>query len=97
MEMHLALFIHDTRDIEDRTDPQPRWLAHLFAAIATAGSALRAELRARRAAAELASLDDHMLRDIGVGRSEIQTVVRRPTASAAQHIWWRRSRQVGRN
>jgi len=77
MEMPMALFIHDAREIEDRTNPQSRWLIPLFAVIARAGSVVQAELRARRDAAELASLDDRMLCDMGVSRSEIQRLVRR--------------------
>lgn len=37
----------------------------------------RAGVQARRAVRELASLDDRMLRDIGISRCDIQRVVRR--------------------
>jgi len=36
------------------------------------------EWAARRAARELSQLDDHMLRDIGIARSQIDYAVRRP-------------------
>jgi uncharacterized protein YjiS (DUF1127 family) len=76
----------------DRARPQSAWPLRLFAALARASSGVRAELRARRAAAELASLDDRMLRDIGVSRCEIQSLVRRPIVSAQTQPlgWWRR-------
>jgi len=81
METHSAQFLHGTQGIKDRTRPQFHWLIRKFAAIARAASADQAELRARRDAAELASLDEHMLRDIGVRRSEIHSLVRRSIAS----------------
>ena len=46
-------------------------LMRFLAALSRAISAAQAELRAHRAAAELANLDDRMLRDIGISRSEI--------------------------
>src|SRR5262249_55090133 len=67
---------------QDRPRPQSRWPLRLLEALARTTSAVQAELRARRTAAELANLDDRMLRDIGVSRSEIQSLVRRPIASA---------------
>ena len=67
-----------THDIDARLRPSPRWPVRLLAALARARSTVLAELRARRAAAELASMDDHMLRDMGVSRSEIDRIVRRP-------------------
>jgi uncharacterized protein YjiS (DUF1127 family) len=39
-------------------------------------SAIRAELRVRRAVAELATMDDDTLRDFGIGRGEIESIVR---------------------
>jgi uncharacterized protein YjiS (DUF1127 family) len=41
-------------------------------------AAVAAELAARRAITELASMNDHMLRDLGITRSEIVNAVRRP-------------------
>jgi len=37
---------------------------------------VKEELRKRRAIAELAGMDDRTLRDIGIGRSEIESAVR---------------------
>jgi uncharacterized protein YjiS (DUF1127 family) len=61
----------------------PRWsrsapFAWLFASLFRLSLTLRAELKARRAIAELAVMDDRMLRDIGIGRSEIERAVREP-------------------
>ncbi len=43
-------------------------------------TAIEAELAARQAATELASMNDHMLRDLGISRCEIENAVRRPRA-----------------
>jgi uncharacterized protein YjiS (DUF1127 family) len=56
--------------------PGPGWPERIGEALSRLGSALKAELRARRAAAELATMDDRTLRDIGISRSEIDYVVR---------------------
>jgi uncharacterized protein YjiS (DUF1127 family) len=61
----------------------PRWsrpalFGWLFASLFRLSLTLRAELKARRAIAELAVMDDRMLRDIGIGRSEIERAVREP-------------------
>ena len=40
-------------------------------------TAIEAELAARQAIAELASVSDYMLRDLGINRSEIEDAVRR--------------------
>ena len=82
MVMHSAQFFRRTRGINAQARRQSRWLMRLFAALAKARSAVHSELRARRDAAELASLDDRMLRDIGISRSEIDSLVRRPVARA---------------
>ena len=65
-----------TATTSDRTRLRSRWTGLLFAILSQVAAALTAELRARRAAAELAAMDDRMLRDIGVSRSEIERVVR---------------------
>ena len=56
--------------------PPLRWASHLVAALQRLRSAIEAERQARRAVIELERLDDRMLRDIGIDRSEIDRVVR---------------------
>ena len=77
MEMHTARSLHSMHGIDARSRGQSRWLRRLLGTLSRVRSALHAELRARRDAAELASMDDRMLRDIGISRCEIDTVVRR--------------------
>src|SRR5215468_6702180 len=89
MVMHSAQF--RTQGINAEARLQSRWLMCLFAALAKARSAIQSELRARRNAAELASMDDRMLRDIGISRSEIYSLVRGPIAGArGAHLGWQR-------
>jgi|SRR5215470_9570708 len=82
MVMHSAQFFRRTKGINAEARLQSRWLMRLFAALAKARSAIQSELRAHRDAAELASMDDRMLRDIGISRAEINSLVRRPVAGA---------------
>jgi len=90
MVMHSAQFSRRTQGINAEARLQSRWLMRLVAALAKARSAVQSELRARRDAAELASKDDRMLRDIGISRSEIDSLVRRPVAGArGAHLGWR--------
>ena|SRR5215475_3545391 len=91
MAMHSTQFFRRTEGIKTQVRVQSRWLMRLFAALAKARSAVQSELRARRDAAELASMDDRMLRDIGISRSEINSMVRRPDAGArGAHLGWQR-------
>ncbi len=48
----------------------------MFSIVATAAAAFRAWQERRRAAAQLASMDDRLLADIGVRRTEIPFVIR---------------------
>ena len=56
--------------------PPLRWASHLVAALQRLRSVIEAERRERRAIIELERLDDRMLRDIGIDRSEIDRAVR---------------------
>src|SRR5215510_3075500 len=91
MVIHSARFFRRTQGIHAEARLQSRWIMRLFAALAKARSAPQSELRARRDAAELASMDDRMLRDIGISRSEIDSLVRRSVAGArGAHLGWQR-------
>ena len=58
-----------------------RAIARLLAILKATRAAIEAELAARQAFAELASMNDHMLRDLGIARGGIQSTVRRSRAS----------------
>jgi uncharacterized protein YjiS (DUF1127 family) len=67
----------------ERRRQQPRrWAGILLARIGgflvEFKRAIETELAARQAIAELSNLDDHMLRDLGITRTEIEAAVRRP-------------------
>jgi uncharacterized protein YjiS (DUF1127 family) len=51
-------------------------LAFVATGFARIGRAVAKELKARRAMAELARMDEHMLRDLGVIESDVKRVVR---------------------
>jgi uncharacterized protein YjiS (DUF1127 family) len=54
----------------------PLAIAQILTVLRTIIRAIEAKLRARRAIIELANLDDRMLRDLGITRSEIESAVR---------------------
>jgi len=85
MEMHSKASLYQIHGIvvRRRSRSRPivrRLVAGILAFVAIAKRAIEAELAARRATAELAEMDDRMLRDIGLTRSEIESKVRRPVA-----------------
>ena len=79
MEMHSRQSLYKAHGIGDRHNARlPMfWAMDIFALLTRAKSALRAKIEARRAASELAALDDRMLRDIGIGRGDIERVTLR--------------------
>jgi uncharacterized protein YjiS (DUF1127 family) len=62
-----------------------RWVSYLVAALQRLRSVIEEERRARRAIIELERLDDRMLRDIGIDRSEIDRAVR---GTRAMRTYW---------
>ena len=83
MEMHSKVSLYEIHGIVVRRRawslPMVRRLvAGILAFVTIVKRAIEAELAARQAMAELAELDDRMLRDIGLLRSEIEGRLRRP-------------------
>jgi uncharacterized protein YjiS (DUF1127 family) len=83
MEMHSRQSLKEIHGISAAPRRQPRWLLRLgIAAVLAVPKAMtkviNAELAARRAIVELASMDDRMLRDLGITRGEIRNLIRGP-------------------
>ena len=84
MEMHSRLSLYEIHGITFERR-RSRLIARLlvtriFEFLARVKRAIEAELAARQAITELASMNDHMLRDLGISRSEIEDAVRWPPA-----------------
>ena len=82
MEMHSQASLYQIHGIvvrrRGRSRPIVRRLiARILAYMTIVKRAIEAELVARQAMAELAEMDDRMLRDLGLSRSEIENRVRR--------------------
>jgi uncharacterized protein YjiS (DUF1127 family) len=85
MEMHSKASLYEIHGLVVRRRawslPMVRRLvAGILAFVTIVKRAIEAELAARQAMAELAELDDRMLRDLRLSRSEIENKVRRPVA-----------------
>jgi uncharacterized protein YjiS (DUF1127 family) len=83
MEMHSRRSLHEIHGIRApsgrqlRRPPIVRFaIAQILIALRRMTRAFEAELAARHAIAELAGSDEHMLRDLGIARNEIESVVR---------------------
>jgi len=82
MEMHSQQSLYDTHRIRTmrarlrRRSTGRSGLARIVAILNSAVAAIQSELAARRATAQLASMDDYQLRDIGISRCEIERAVR---------------------
>ena len=83
MEMHSQASLYEIHGIVVRRGGRSRPIvrrivARILAFVAIVKRAIGAELAARQAMADLAEMDDRMLRDLGLSRSEIENRVRRP-------------------
>lgn len=88
MEMHSRQSLYEIHGISSppRRQAGPgriarRAITRIVAVLKKLGTAIKAELAARHAIAELANMNDHMLRDLGITRGEIENTVRRPRAN----------------
>jgi uncharacterized protein YjiS (DUF1127 family) len=79
MEMHTSESLYAIHGIinQPRSGTRPRWIQSLLAMCSLTRRALQRELEIRRAVAELESLNDRLLNDIGISRHDIECVVRR--------------------
>ena len=88
MEMHPQRSFHAARGISApvRRRSQPgriarRAINRFLAILKAVKTAIEAEWAARHAIEELAGMNDHMLRDLGITRGEIESTVRRSRAT----------------
>lgn len=84
MEMHSRQSLNEIHGISAPLQRQPRWrslmrrsIAGVRAVLKRIKEAIDAELAARRAIAELLTMDDRMLRDLGITRGEIGNLIHR--------------------
>jgi uncharacterized protein YjiS (DUF1127 family) len=84
MQMHTAQSLYEIHGLSSpRQRRRSRLIARLLVArivgfAARIKQAIEDELAARQAIEELASMNDHMLCDLGISRGEIENAVRRP-------------------
>ena len=90
MEMHSRQSLNEIHGISALPRRQPRWggfmrlsIARVLVVLKGITKAINAELAARHAIIELASMDDRMLRDLGITRGEIENWIRRPRGNVS--------------
>jgi uncharacterized protein YjiS (DUF1127 family) len=98
MEMHSRQSLYEIHGISvaarlrlRRRSIVSQGFARGLAFLKRTAAAIKAEWAVRRAIAEVSSMNDHMLRDIGINRSEIESVVRGMRTNAgteALPIFW---------
>jgi len=87
MEMHTLRSLYDIHGISTerrraQSRPFVRFVVGRIAALLTKMKrAIERELAIRHAMTELAEMDERMLRDMGIHRSEIENLLRRPRAN----------------
>jgi len=103
MEMHSQPSLYDIHGISAPPRRQSRRgriarraIIRLLAVLKRMKAAIEAELAARHAIEELARMNDHMLRDLGITRSEIESTVRRSRASVGTDDGPALSTDIGR-
>jgi len=72
-------------------------ITRLLAVLKRMEAAIQAELAVRRASEELAGMNDHMLRDLGITRGEIEGAVRRSRVNVGTDEGPVRSNDTGQN
>ena len=91
MEMHSRQSLHEIHGISAPPWRRPRsrsiarlGIARILAVLNTIRKAIEAELAARHAITDLASMDDRMLGDLELTQSEIENAVRRPRGDVGE-------------
>ena len=104
MEMHSQRSLYEIHGISAplrrrsrREGIARRAITWLLAILTRMKAAIQAELAVRRAIEELAGMNDHMLRDLGLTRGEIEGVVRWPRANVGTDDGPMLSNDTGQN
>jgi uncharacterized protein YjiS (DUF1127 family) len=82
MEMHSPQSLYEIHGLSSERRRRRRiarlFIGQIVALLIKAKRAIETELAVRRAITELGEMDDRMLRDLGIARSEIESTLRRP-------------------
>jgi uncharacterized protein YjiS (DUF1127 family) len=101
MEMHSRRSLYEIHGISSAPRRRSRWgtltITGLLAILKRVWAAIEAELAARCAIEELAHMNDHMLRDLGISRSEVESRIRRPRVKIGTNIEPVLSNDAGQN